>query len=199
MMATDPPRTAGPTGTDHSLLRRFREGEDAAASELYARYAERLAKLADARVSDELKRRVDPDYIVQSVFRTFFRRAALGQYEVPAGEELWKLFLVIGLNKIREAAVHHHAGKRDSRQTTGGGAADAVTAENEDIALVALRMAIDDVLAPLPDTYKEIVRLRVERYEVGEIAERVGRSKRSVERILREFQQKLYGLIDGNR
>lgn len=197
MTGTPHSHSDGPAATDRSLLRRFRAGEDAAAGELYARYAERLFHLATARVSDGLKQRVDPEDIVQSVFRTFFRRAALGQYAVPAGEELWKLFLVIGLNKIREVAVHHHAGKRDSRKTAGGGAADAVAAENDDIAVVALRMAIDDVLAPLPEAYREIVRLRVERYEVGEIAERVGRSKRSVERILREFQQKLHGLIDG--
>lgn len=199
MMVTGPDPDAGTLTTDQSLLRRFRSGEDAAATELYTRYAERLFHLATAKVGDGLKQRVDPEDIVQSVFRTFFRRAALGQYDVPAGEELWKLFLVIGLNKIREVAVHHHAGKRDLRQTAGGDAAEAAGGENHDIAVAALRMAIDDVLAPLPETYREIVRLRVERFEVAEIAERVGRSKRSVERILSEFQQKLHGLIDGTR
>ena len=197
MMATGP--DPAKISTDHSLLQRFQAGEDAAATELYTRYAERLFQLATAKVGDGLKQRVDPEDIVQSVFRTFFRRAALGQYDVPAGEELWKLFLVIGLNKIREVAVHHHAGKRDLRQTTGGGAAEAVGDENHEIAVTALRMAIDDVLAPLPETYREIVRLRVERYEVAEIAEKVGRSKRSVERILSEFQHKLHGLIDGKQ
>ena len=199
MMATDPEPVAGTPPTDHSLLHRFQAGEDAAATELYTRYAERLFRLATAKVGGGLQQRVDPEDIVQSVFRTFFRRAALGQYDVPAGEELWKLFLVIGLNKIREVAVHHHAGKRDLRQTTGGGAAEAVGDENHEVAVAALRMAIDDVLAPLPETYREIVRLRVERYEVAEIAEKVGRSKRSVERILSEFQQKLHGLIDGKQ
>lgn len=91
-------------------------------------------------------------------------------------------------------------GSTDPDVVVAGAVTRKVTAaENDDIAVVALKLANDDVLAPLPDTYREVVRLRVERYEEGEIAERVGRSKRSVERILREFQQKLHGLIDGHR
>lgn len=200
MMATDSNPTGidgDPVSTDASLIRRFRVGEGDAATELYKRYATRLFHLATARVPQTLQPRVDPEDIVQSVFRTFFRRASLGQYQVPDGEELWKLFLVIGLNKIREVAVHHFAGKRDLRQTTGGESAEQVGAENHDIALLALQMTIDDVLAPLPPTYREIVRLRIERHEIADIAERIGRSKRSVERILHEFQQKLHGLVNG--
>ena len=80
-----------------------------------------FAALAAAQASPDLKQRVDPDDIVQSVFRTFFRRAAAGQYDVPAGDELWKLFLVIGLNKVRAVAAYHKAAKRDVRQTAAGG------------------------------------------------------------------------------
>src|SRR5687768_11333472 len=69
--------------SDASLLRRYRRGEEDAATELYLRYAGRLRVLADTRASPELKQRVDPEDIVQSVFRTFFRRAAVGQYDAP--------------------------------------------------------------------------------------------------------------------
>src|SRR5262245_55855145 len=86
--------------SDRSLLKRFRAGDADAATQLYLRYAERLRTLARTRVGRDLAPRIDAEDIVQSVFRTFFRRAALGQYHVPDGEELWKLFLVIGLNKI---------------------------------------------------------------------------------------------------
>src|SRR5262245_4158449 len=145
---TVPPGTAMPgdlgphAATDASLLRRYRRGEDDAATELYVRYAERLRALAAAQASPDLRRRVDPDDIVQSVFRTFFRRAAAGQYDVPAGEELWKLFLVIGLNKIRAVAAHHKAACRDVRATAAGGefdkAVDSVPAADA-TALDALR------------------------------------------------------------
>jgi RNA polymerase sigma-70 factor (ECF subfamily) len=188
-------RNIEPESTDSTLLRRFREGEDDAATELYRRYAQRLFHLATHKVSPDLKQRVDPEDIVQSVFRTFFRRASLGQYVAPDGEELWKLLLVIGLNKIREVANHHYADKRDLRVTDGGDVIATTADGHEDIALMALRLTIEELLAPLPSSYREIVRLRIERHEVVEIAERTGRSKRSVERILQEIQRKLYGSL----
>jgi RNA polymerase sigma-70 factor (ECF subfamily) len=182
--------------TDASLLRRFQTGEEDAATELYHRYAARLLDLAAAKASPDLKQRVDPEDIVQSVFRTFFRRASLGEYEVPDGDELWKLFLVIGLNKVRAVAAHHKAAKRDVRNTAGGEAVEvAGAAVPDDTARRTLEMTIDELLAPLPESHREIVRLRTDGYEVAEIAARVGRAKRSVERILQEFRQKLQGLI----
>jgi RNA polymerase sigma-70 factor (ECF subfamily) len=189
----DPP----PPKSDASLLRRIKAGEDDAATELYRRYAARLINLAAAKTSPDVKQRVDPEDIVQSVFRTFFRRASLGEYEVPDGDELWKLFLVIGLNKIRAVAGYHKAAKRDVRHTAGGeAAAFADAATPDDVAFRTLQMTIDELLAPLPETHREIIRLRTDGYEVAEISARVGRAKRSVERILQEFRQKLQGLIN---
>ena len=60
--------------SDHSLVRRFRHGQEDAPTKLYIRYAQRLHALATKQTSNELARRVDPEDIVQSVFRTFFRR-----------------------------------------------------------------------------------------------------------------------------
>ena len=194
-MAADEPADAHPK-SDASLLRRYRAGEDDAATELYRRYAARLIELAAAKTSADVKRRVDPEEIVQSVFRTFFRRASLGEYEVPDGDELWKLFLVIGLNKIRAVSGFHKAAKRDVRHTAGSETADrANAAVPDDVARRTLEMTIDELLAPLPESHREIIRLRIDGFEVSEIAERVKRAKRSVERILQEFRQKLQGLI----
>lgn len=195
-MADDPRPPDAPT--DASLLVRFRRGEEDAATQLYLRYAGRLRALAANQASADVRRRVDPDDIVQSVFRTFFRRAAAGQYEVPAGEELWKLFLVIGLNKVRAVAAFHKAARRDVRATAGGSefdkAADETPAADE-AALSALRLTIDELLAPLPATHREIVELRIGGHEVAEIAAKTGRAKRSVERILQEFRDALRGQI----
>lgn len=115
----DDPRDQGTTmqPSDGSLVRRFRAGEQDAATELYLRYADRLEKLARSETGRDLGMRLDAEDVVQSVFRTFFRRAAAGQYELPAGEELWRLILVIALNKIRQLGIHHRAAKRDATRT----------------------------------------------------------------------------------
>jgi RNA polymerase sigma-70 factor (ECF subfamily) len=193
----DSPAPGGPS--DRSLLRRLQEGRTDASTELYLRYAQRLMALATAQTSSDLIRRVDPEDIVQSVFRTFFRRAALGQYTVPEGEELWKLLLVIALNKIRATAAYHRAGKRDVKRTFSGEAYDlAIQSEagHDETALAALRLVIESLLQDLPESHRKMIEMRIEGHEVNEIATTVQRSKRSVERELQEFRRRLHALID---
>jgi RNA polymerase sigma-70 factor (ECF subfamily) len=183
--------------SDQSLLRRFKLGQGDAATGLYLRYAQRLLALARTKSSPALARRVEAEEIVQSVFGSFFRGAQQGYYDVPAGDELWKLFLVITLNKIRAKGAFYGAAKRDMRKTVAFDDAFS-TAESDSDALRLLTLTLDESLAQLPEHYREIVNLRVEGYEVEEIARRTERSKRTVERILQEARQRLSHLLDEN-
>jgi RNA polymerase sigma-70 factor (ECF subfamily) len=185
--------------SDRSLLRRLRVGQEDAATQLYLRYAHRLRALAAARCSPDLAARVDPEDIVQSVFRTFFRRAARGDYDVPAGEELWKLFLVIALNKIRAVGAHHRAAKRDVRLSAGSDALEQAVhgaATQNETALSVLRLVIDEVLESLPPVQRQIIELRIEEYDVAEIAQKTQRSKRTVERVLQQFRTRLAAILE---
>lgn len=181
--------------SDRSLIRRLRAGRDDAATQLYLRYAHRLRLLSQAKSSRDLAARVDSDDIVQSVFRTFFRRVEKGDYDVPDGEDLWKLFLVIGLNKIRTKGAFHRAAKRDVRTSVSGDELDFAADESDATSLSILQMTIDEVLDKLSPAHRDIIHLRIEGHDVAEIAERIGRSKRSVERILQEFRKQLAVLI----
>ncbi len=185
--------------TDRTLLQRFQAGESDAATALYLRYADRLQRLADHQTSPKMAVRVDPEGVVQSVFRTFFRRASSGQYQVAQGEDLWNLFLVIALNKIRSTAKHHRAAKRDVAKTHslsefGPSGRDQSLREEE--ALNILRLTIEELLHELPENQKQIVFLRIDGYEVAEIAEKTARAKRSVERILQNFRSRLKSMIE---
>ena len=183
--------------SDSFLLRQFRAGTADAATLLYFKYAEQLHALAQARMAPDLARRVDADDIVQSVFRTFFRRAALGQYQVPAGGDLWKLLLVMALNKIRSVATHHRSDRRDVSRTPGDDDAGVAVADQDDNAAVAtLRMTIEELLCDLPESHRAIIELRIEGHEVADIARKVSRSKRSVERALREFRDQLQAALE---
>lgn len=183
--------------TDRSLLRRYRGGQADAATALYLRYANRLQHLADTQTDPRIALQVDPEGIVQSVFRTFFRRVSDGHYDVIESEELWKLFLVIALNKIRRSANHHRAAKRDA---TGVKSLDdgllEVASERDQRALITLRMTIQETLEQVPETQRRVIMLRIEGFEVQEIADQVGRSKRSVERLLQDFRASLRATID---
>ena len=192
---TDPVRGS----TDHSLVVGVRRGEQDAATRLYLKYAQRLQSLAAAQTSAELRQRVDPEEVVQSVFRTFFRRVSGGLYDVPPGEELWQLLLVLALNKIRKLATHHHAQKRDVRRTLGSRPLEAgrePTAEHDEQALSTLRLLIDELLEGLPTAHRQIVELRISGWQTDEISRQVDRSTRTIERVLQEFRQKLSRLIE---
>lgn len=186
-------------GSDGSLIRRFRSGEEDAATKLYKRYAERLHRLAQRNTAHDLSRRFDAEDVVQSVFRTFFRRVRTGLYDLPAGDELWRLLLVISLNKIRTLAVYHRAQKRDVASTIAPDSdlMSQLSADNtDDLALASLKLVISEVLHDLPDIQQQMIVRRIEGCQVEEIAAETGRSKRTVERVLQDFRGRLRGIID---
>jgi RNA polymerase sigma-70 factor, ECF subfamily len=189
------------TLSDGSLVRLFREGSEKAANRLYRRYARRLRGLARAKASAGLNPHLDADDIVQSVFLRFFTAARKDNYKVPAGKDLWDLLLVITLNKIRSEEEYHRAAKRDVRRTRYDNAEHSVwsaVAERNEYTTAFLRLCVDEALERLAPRYRQIVRLRMEGFEVAEIAEQCQRSKRTVERILHEsraaLSQSLIGL-----
>jgi RNA polymerase sigma-70 factor (ECF subfamily) len=181
------------------LEARLRAGDQDAAPAVVRRFGRRLAALARRRLAPAVRPRLDPEDVVQSVFRTFFRRAAEGQYAVPEGNELWKLLLVIALNKIRATGIHHHAARRDTRQTTSSGGFEHLLAarpnQGDPAALVALRLVVEDALGALPESQRQVILLRIEGHEVEQIARQTGRAKRSVERILQGFRDDLTRLL----
>ncbi len=198
MGAEQPPPSGGDSPpSDRSLLRRLRGGDQDAATQLYYRYAERLRLLAHAEFSNDLARRVEVDDIIQSVFSSFFRGVNKGYYEVPAGEELWHLFLVIALNKIRAKGNYHRAARRDVRQTVGGNGLDNLAPHaGEGSAFQELKMTVEEIMSSLPAAQQRMVELRIEGFDLAEIAEKTRRSKRTVERNLQDFRKKLGEILE---
>ncbi|MGE3806537.1 MAG: RNA polymerase sigma factor [Gemmataceae bacterium] len=182
--------------SDSSLFKHVLNGDQQAATELYYRYAQRLGKLVEAKTSHALKRRFEAEDIVQSVFASFFRGMGLKYYDVPTGGELWGLFLVIALNKIRAKAVYSQAAKRDSRRTVGGELLERIPEGTDRTASQLLELAIVETLDGLKPIEGEIVTLRIQGHEVAEIAAQVNRSKRTVERVLQGFRKKLAETLD---
>jgi RNA polymerase sigma-70 factor (ECF subfamily) len=194
MLAED--RTAS---SDGSLVRRFRSGEQDAATALFFRYAGRIQHLAQRNTAADLGPRFDSDDVVQSVFRTFFRRVQTGLYELPDGEELWRLLLVLALNKIRSLAVHHRALKRDVNATIGQDPhvlSQFATQNTDELALHSMQLVVAEVLDGLPAVQQQIILKRIDGCQVEEIASQTGRSKRTVERVLQSFRQRLRDVID---
>ena len=180
--------------TDAALIERFLRGEEDAATSLYLRYAERILNLANFQTCESLSYQVGSEEIVQTVFRTFFRRASKGQYLAIDGDELWKLLLVIALNKIRKKAGFHKAQKRDYRKSKSmvdSTYTSQLKSKSDETAYSVLRLTVEDLVAGLPERNREVIELRIQGNTLDEISEKTCRSKRTAERILQDFKNQL--------
>ncbi|HEV3202845.1 MAG TPA: RNA polymerase sigma factor [Gemmataceae bacterium] len=184
--------------SDEVLLGRIKAGDQDAATQLYTRYVTRLRALAKAKCSTALSRRLDADDIVQSVFRMFFQGVRQGFYDVPAGDDLWKLLLVMSLNKIRTKGAYHRAAKRDVRLTNTIEDADTPFENHSASGYQSqglMEIVVKEALEHLDPRQREMVEMRVQGLEIAEIADMTGRSKRTVERNLQEVRDKLRNLL----
>ena len=100
-LPTDPQESVDP-GTDERLLRRYQAGDEAAATDIYLRYAPRLRALAHQYCTPNYAGRFDADDVIQSVFRVFFHGARRMVYEVPPEGDIPEMHEAA---KVRAVAV----------------------------------------------------------------------------------------------
>src|SRR4051812_21442790 len=154
-----PDSTAGWVG-------RWQAGDGRAAAELFARYAQRLTRLGEQHLSRKLAGREDGEDLVQSVFRTFFRRCAGGEFQIDSSGQLWRLLVKITLLKARARGRYHTADKRDvgAEEKDEGGAwmLAAVSREPGPDEAAALVDQIEALLRGLPPLYCHILDLRLQ-------------------------------------
>lgn len=105
-----------------SYVGRLRSGDEVALEELVERYAPVIRLEARMRLrSAHLRAVLDSMDICQSVLKSFFLRAAAGQFDIDRPEDLRRLLVKMACNKSLEAARKEYADKRDARRSVGLG------------------------------------------------------------------------------
>lgn len=178
--------------TEH-LLNRWRDGDEAAAQEIFDRYFHRLIGLAHARLSEKLARKVDADDVVQSALRSFFLRSRQGDYSIERAGDLWSLLAAITHNKLLKKAEHFRQQKRslDRDAALPDGDAGVFSTEPTDAEAVALSDEVEFLMRNADALRRQVLELRLQGQTIPEIAETVGRSERTVRRFLSGFRQQL--------
>ncbi|MFO0806220.1 MAG: protein kinase [Gemmataceae bacterium] len=150
-LLTQPPSTAlANPPSDCTLVRYVRGGDDAAAEELYRRYASRLRRIVAERCPAAFSSRFDPEDIVQSVFRSLYEGVRKKFYDIPKGGEIWGLLFVLAANKLRDQISFHQAERRTVHRTdtnVAGSLDDVLGAD--DTAAAALKLTVEEYLAGL--------------------------------------------------
>ena len=111
--------SGGGAATFADFLRRVCAGDEAAATELVRRYEPALRLEIRLRLKDpKLRRLLEPADLCQSVLKSFFLRAAVGQYDLDSPEQLLRLLTTMARNKLLNQARQQHAARRDTRLVT---------------------------------------------------------------------------------
>jgi RNA polymerase sigma factor (sigma-70 family) len=182
-----------PEPTDpQTLLNLLRAGDERAAREVFDTYVNSLLRLARTRISQRLASRVDPEDIVQSVFRTFFSRVKAGEFSIEEQDDLGKLLVSITVRKALRQVERHTAAKRDFAQECNLGATLDVAGlrapEPSPETVVAFVDQLEHFLASLRPQDREVLEMRLEGYRTQEIAHKLGTSDRHVRRVLEHIR-----------
>ena len=173
---------------------------DDAARAVFRQYAGRLIQLARARLDRRTRQKVDPEDVVQSVFRSFFTRQAEGRFDLTSWDDLWSLLVVITIRKCRRQAVALRADRRDVRRELHASqlpesepaSLDVVGAEPTPDEVVSLVETVERLLSGANDAERQIIMLRLQGYTPPEISREVGGlSERKVYRVLAQARKRL--------
>jgi RNA polymerase sigma-70 factor (ECF subfamily) len=178
------------------LLRRTRAGDEAAAAELVRLYEPTIRRTIRVRLRDpRLGRLMDSMDICQSVMASFFLRAAMGQFDLEAPEDLIKLLSRMARNKLSNAVEHHRAQRRDYRRAE-------VVREDLDVAAgispsrqVAGLELLAEAQRRLTPEERQLIEMRREGRPWADIAQELGgspdglrvRLQRAVDRVAQEL------------
>jgi RNA polymerase sigma-70 factor (ECF subfamily) len=186
------------------LIGRLREGDDRAAQQVFSRYVPRLVALARSQIDAKLRHKLDPEDVVQSAFRSFFRRQEAAEFDLANWDSLWGLLSLITVRKCATKAEHFLAAKR------GGGQEMSLYAIADDSP--AMAMALDRAPSPeeaaiLLETVEEalrgfvaedrqVIELSLQGFDVAEISDQLSRAERSVRRLRERVKKRLWRMIE---
>jgi RNA polymerase sigma factor (sigma-70 family) len=182
-----------------TLVERWRQGDQQAAAELFRRYAERLVALARSRLSRKESQRVDPEDIVQSVYRSFFTDTREGRYELQRGGDLWRLLVTITLHKVQNQVQRLKTKKRAVAREQAFASEDSLMmlqshlAAQEPSPLEAVLLAdqVEQLMRGLEAVERRMLEMRLQGHSIDEIAAAVRCGERTVRRALTEIKQRL--------
>jgi RNA polymerase sigma-70 factor (ECF subfamily) len=185
-----------PSASEQALLDLWRRGDQDAARKIVERYLDRLLHLARTRISQRLASRVDPEDIVQSVFRTFFVRLKDGRFVFADQDDLCKLLMRITLHKTLRQVAFHKAAKRDPSMEVERGEHHheqllaLLDREPTPEAAVAFLDQLEHFFGRLEPLQRQILEMRMQGFTNDEIAARLDlRYERKVRRVLERIRE----------
>ena len=180
------------------IAARRKADADLAASELDGQYRVKLCHLVEREMNRRFRRKEDPEDVVQSAFRTFYRRSAQGEFHIDSSGDLWCLLETITRHKMLKHAEKLATGKRDPKREeyTEGDDLRGQAPSPEEAAIAADLM--EEALVGLDETYVKVLHMRLQRCTEEEIATKLKCSRAFVRNKLKRIRDRLQKLSSGD-
>jgi len=179
------------------FLSRLESGEESALNEVYVRFADRLLALAEQEIGQRLRRHYSPEDALMSGIGSFCIRAAAGRYQFDHMGALWKLLRTFTLNKIRRAAGRHRREFEVAVEVDGDcQGLDKMTEEPTPGDVAEHADELEAFFSKFSQRDEKICRLWFEEYSSVEIANQVGCSKATVDRVRRRLRRLVREKLD---
>lgn len=172
------------------LIADLKNGDEEAAQRIWEHFFDRLCQLARHKVGRTSRRARDEEDLALSAFDALFRGAREGRFrKLDSSDDLWMLLAQITTNK----AISHwrHATRRKEvgesmrpEEWERKALAPVLEGQPTEEFLETLSLTAREFLERLDGTTRQVAMLRLEGHGNAEMAERIGRSVRSVERYL---------------
>jgi RNA polymerase sigma factor (sigma-70 family) len=183
----------------NDLLIRLRSGDHTAAALVVDRFTHRLIALARNKLNCRMRPKEDPEDVLQSVFKSFFHRCGLGQFQLENSRDLWALLVSLTLHKCGHRADFFHAAKRDVRREartdlpaeSSSLGWETLAHEPTPVEAAILAETVERLLNGLESRHQEIVRLSLEGASTATIAIRVAVTQKTVQRVLKGVRERL--------
>lgn len=179
-----------PVADPLKLVERWQSGSQTAAQQLFDNYVNRLLLLARWHISDRLRTRIDPDDVVQSVFRTFFFRVKNDSFTFDEADDLFKLLARITLHKTLRQVAYHRASRRSpereqpASRTEDDALMQLMDTEPDPETVVEFADHLKTFLGKFSNQEQQIIELRLQGHTSEEIAEKLGTYDRKIRRVL---------------
>ncbi len=173
------------------LMAQLKIGDNNAANKVFHRFARQLVGLARQQLDTQIRQKVDPEDVTQSVFRSFFAHQAAGELvDLETWDSLWAMLVVMTLRKCRRQNAFFYADRRDvHREITfmplpdeSGAGWEPCDREPTPVETAALSETVEELLQHFAGRPRQILTLFLQGYKAPEISSRLGCTERTVYR-----------------
>jgi RNA polymerase sigma-70 factor (ECF subfamily) len=180
------------------LSDRLRSGDPEAARLIFQRFARRLLGLARRRLNKTVRQKLDPEDVIQSVFRTFFFHQGEATWQFETWDSLWSMLAVITLRKCGHRIQHYQAARRDVQREVALGTGPAPEEPTGDWSAVArdptpeeaaiLTETVQQLMQALSPQERHILERSLRGLSNNQISADLGCTRRTVERALQRVR-----------